>query len=903
MSKLDKAKESLIGKIDDLFGFNLSNRQDGISYDFGQYRLNKLYKPLVKYFIDQYMSHLEQYSQQEAEKILWLFSDFFSLYYSNWDFWYFKNKFSTYQYRIPYSGKDTEFWRATKDCYYVKTSDVVNDMAVSLWGIFENREVQIKMFKKTESIKTDSGEDKYTFDTQIEDIIDEESEEVIWYKVTFINYEESKDTKKQKETMISDVLESKWIQYSNPAIKKSIDEFLKKRGRDYFIHKRLKAFLTEELERYFFQMLKTDIQAKADILSIQKKIEEIKAKYSDDPAVIDFKIGQLMKESQSDVKLSLYETSYLWILNFVNILADLEEFKAKLWNKKRKIVKQEYCITIGKIIEYETLVPRKNEIFKEILSNEWQINEWDELLKAWHKHLDKITLNWVKSELQSWLINISKNMVVDTKYFDKSSKLYQTLQERWQKKLYEEWSKLDGILIKSENYQWLNVLTKDYKESIDMFYIDPPYNTWNDWFPYKDDFESSTWCSMIKDRLSLAKELSQSHTSLFSSIDDNENENLWRIIKDIYWEKNIETVIREKTDWRNNKINNNAVSTSKWIHEYIKIWFVNRKIAEFWKIFRIPTWKQEYWNPDNDPRGNWMSGIISLEEAKSDSSAENYYTVPNSLSKEVLEKIKNDFWIEFKREITREWYISPKQFETLLLKNEIYIPKWWEWVPRIKIFVNQPKAFDFESIIKNIGDIKDDEMKSYLYSRLLYWVMWSLWSMWKSLKEELLPMFWLSYHLELEKYTPKPLKLIQELIRVWTKSEWIVCDFFSGTWTTGIATIKLNHDDNSKWTRKFIVMEIQDWFEKVIVPRFKKTIFSKEREEWKPKWIDGYWWYFSYLYLNQYENRFNAWWYLDNLEWDINQLSNTDVTKLWDIKQILFPLSQLKDRIYGLDDE
>jgi hypothetical protein len=78
------------------------------------------------------MKHLGDYTEQEAEKILGLFTDFYSLYYSNGDFGYFKNKFSTYQYRIPYSGKDTEFRRATKDCYYVKTSDVVNDMAVSL---------------------------------------------------------------------------------------------------------------------------------------------------------------------------------------------------------------------------------------------------------------------------------------------------------------------------------------------------------------------------------------------------------------------------------------------------------------------------------------------------------------------------------------------------------------------------------------------------------------------------------------------------------------------------------------------------------------------------------------------------------------------------------------------------
>jgi hypothetical protein len=59
----------------------------------------------------------------------------------------------------------------------------------------------------------------------------------------------------------------------------------------------------------------------------------------------------------------------------------------------------------------------------------------------------------------------------------------------------------------------------------------------------------------------------------------------------------------------------------------------------------------------------------------------------------------------------------------------------------------------------------------------------------------------------------------------------------------------------------------------------------------------------EYLTLNQYEDRFNAWWYLDTIEWEISQVSNTDSEKIWDIKQLLFPLSQLKERIYNLDDE
>jgi len=78
-----QSKEKLINKIDDLFGFNLSNKIDGVSYDFGQYRLNKLYKPLVKYFIEQFVNHTQEHSDIDKDKIFGLFTDFFSLYFHN----------------------------------------------------------------------------------------------------------------------------------------------------------------------------------------------------------------------------------------------------------------------------------------------------------------------------------------------------------------------------------------------------------------------------------------------------------------------------------------------------------------------------------------------------------------------------------------------------------------------------------------------------------------------------------------------------------------------------------------------------------------------------------------------------------------------------------------------------
>lgn len=877
MAKLDQAKEQLITKIDELFGFNLSNKQDGVSYDFWQYRLNKLYKPLVKYFIEQFLTHLEGYTPQEAEKVLGLFSDFFSLYYSNGDFGYFKNKFSTYQYRIPYSGKDTEFWRATKDCYYVKTSDVVNDMAVSLGGMFDGKEISLKLFKKTESTTTESWEEKYVFDIQIEEIIDEESGEMTGYKITFINREESSDRRTTKEAKIKEFLQDQWIDYNTPGIKKTIDEFLKKRGRDYFIHKRLKAFLTEELERYFFQMLKTDLQAKADILSIQTKIEEIKAKYSDDPSVIDFKIGQLIKESQGDIQLSLYETAYLWILNYINILADLEEFKAKLWNKKRKIIKQEYCITIGKILEYEYLIPRKNEMLQEIVQNKAQLKEREELLEAWHKHLEKITLDWVIWELTSGMVNMATNMVVDTKHFDKSSKLYQTLHERWQKKLYEDGAKLDWILIKSENYQGLNVLLDDYKNQIKTTYIDPPYNTWGDWFPYKDDYMSSSWIWMMKERLLLSKFLMKDKwvqaISIWDAKDNTEQHRLKLVLEEFFGKENIDTVIWKKVSWDLTE-NSKRVSRIKWIHEYIEFAYEDKEKTLFDKMMKLPNWKNIYWNKDNDERWWWKWWRPWLPEDKSNKESENYYTIPNDLNQDVIKVFKEKFGKEFKISHTKERFFSKNEFENLLLDNKVYLPKDGYGTPEIKKFQNQKHPSFFDSILE-----------------------W-FWSLSTAKKLELESMFWESDIIN--KLTPKPSWLIAEIIRSTKETDYdIILDYFSGTWTTWIATIWLNKESNLNL--KFISLEMWSFFDDILLKRYKNYLFSNKRENRMPVW-EWVSWYFSYIYLNQYEDWFNSGWYLDSIEWDINQLNNTDLEQVSDIKQILFPLSQLKEKIYWLDD-
>ena len=84
---------------------------------------------------------------------------------------------------------------------------------------------------------------------------------------------------------------------------------------------------------------------------------------------------------------------------------------------------------------------------------------------------------------------------------------------------------LDGVLINSENFGALNLLQARYKEQVKTVYIDPPYNTGNDGFLYRDSFQHSSWLSFMYDRLAYAKELMSNKGVIFSSIDDNELKN------------------------------------------------------------------------------------------------------------------------------------------------------------------------------------------------------------------------------------------------------------------------------------------------------------------------------------------------------------------------------------------
>lgn len=341
----------------------------------------------------------------------------------------------------------------------------------------------------------------------------------------------------------------------------------------------------------------------------------------------------------------------------------------------------------------------------------------------------------------------------------------------------------DNLIIKGNNLLVLHSLKSEFAGMIKLIYIDPPYNTGNDGFKYNDNFSHSTWLTFMKNRLEIAKDLLKDDGVVFVQCDDKEQAYLKVLMDNIFGRENLESVIWKKIDPKFDK-NTNAkiVTRTKRIHEYIHIAFKNKDNTEFGKIKKFPNWKNEYNNIDNDPRGNYKQGIISFEEGhkKEDKNSQYYYTIT----------------LPSGRKMTRHFFVLKDEFDELLKDNRIYFPKNGDGVPAIKIFENEKKDFFFETILEGVGSLNSAKKEiAELYD----------------CKEDEIPFA-----------TPKPVLLMQEIIRAVTKKDDVILDYHAGSGTTGHAVLNLNEEDGGN--RKFILIEQMDYIKTVTTHRIKEVI-------------------------------------------------------------------------------
>ncbi|GAA8363716.1 site-specific DNA-methyltransferase [Helicobacter pylori] len=332
-----------------------------------------------------------------------------------------------------------------------------------------------------------------------------------------------------------------------------------------------------------------------------------------------------------------------------------------------------------------------------------------------------------------------------------------------------------NYLIKGNNLIALHSLKKKFAKQVKCIYIDPPYNTGNDSFNYNDNFNHSSWLVFMKNRLEVAREFLSDDGVIFVQCDDNEQAYLKVLMDEIFLRENFDAII-----WRKIEENASSGGTMKITHiirkdhEHILIYYKNKADFRTNKFLELPNFDNDYKNLDNDPRGEFKAGSISM---KGTINSKNYYSVTTPGD----------------RVVTRVWRIDKDEFNKLHEDNRIYYGKDGNGIPQIKIFLQEMREITPKSIFENLGSLYD--AKEYELGKMFD-------------KETIKDM------------TPKPEALISRILEVSTNENDLVLDFFAGSGTTCAVAHKMK--------RRYIGIEQMDYIETITKERLKKVIEGEQ---------------------------------------------------------------------------
>ena len=429
--------------------------------------------------------------------------NFFSRYYEDGDFVpQYRYSIKGHKYAIPYNGEEVKLYWANYEQYYTKTGLLFRDYtfkADSIKAIF-----RVVSAREEVGSKKATKERFFVLDDENPVEIGQDNCIIIRFQYRELNEEEVKayqveggsNTSKQekinqksfdrvleeiKNTQIKALL-MKTYKNDKPLLLYQLNRFSSKNTRDYFIHKNLKRFLSEQLD-YFI---------KSEVLSIETLEKE---KFLDKHITR----AKVVKEIGEDI---------------IDFLSQLEDFQKRLWEKKKFVINTEYVISLDKIKDYagEDFL---NEVIGCILKAQEQLKEWKELGFGMVEKEDDLILKRDLTGIEY------KKLPLDTKNFSQEfkEKLLERLTENNELDVI-----IDGLLIKSENWQALNLILEKYKEKVQTIYIDPPFNKEQDAdYLYNVKYKDSTWASILENRLGLAKGVLSDRGSIFVRCDYNGN--------------------------------------------------------------------------------------------------------------------------------------------------------------------------------------------------------------------------------------------------------------------------------------------------------------------------------------------------------------------------------------------
>ena len=566
---------------------------------------------------------------------------------------------------------------------------------------------------------------------------------------------------------------------------KNLNTFFVGMDSDYFIHKDLDRFLKTEQRRYIQNTILGDL-------------DTLLNPSPENPA---FAIATAFRNVTNEI---------------IALLVAVETFQKQLFLIKKKVITTDYLISVGKISKVTKDAPDQREaLIKQILKNEAQLNDW------------RNTFGIDIREQLPLLDGVYPTLPLDTRYFDDAFvdellSLFDDLE-----------SQIDGVLLNSENFQAMDLLMEKYRNSIRCVHIDPPYNTNTSGFLYKNDYQHSSWLTMMGNRLSLAEQLMGPDSCILCHIDEHEYENLFKVFNTLQT-KNQGTVVWDK---RNPVSGANRIATQ---HEYIvchskgNIKLHYRSLNREAILKKSETLLKKYKGPSPKCRKEFKKWLKNKHEFSGGERAFSEIDEEGLVYRKVhmgAPELRTDpkFFEPLIHPTTHEpclvpkngWGNAPEFMQGLLAKNQIIFGADETTQPQRKNYLKDYVATELSSLISS-GEKGKPQIEA----------------------------------LGLNFPFCHPVGLYENLVwAVTPEVKGITLDFFAGSGTTGHAILNLNKTDNGN--REFILVEMGDYFESTLKERIRRVMFSENWKDGKPdakKKIDGTVGIVKYQRLEQYED-------------------------------------------------
>ncbi len=545
-------------------------------------------------------------------------------------------------------------------------------------------------------------------------------------------------------------------------LEKHLADYTARNTFDYFIHKDLGGFLRRELDFFI----------KNEVLHLD-----------------DLEAAPEADWRQQQARLRAIRAIAHRVIRF---LAQIEDFQKKLWLKKKFVTRCDYLITLDRL---------PAALLQEVAASAAQREEWVRLL-ALNEIAADLGRTGYSEPLTVEFLKENLSLPLDTRNFGEE------FRRKVMAGIENEGATLGGTVIQSENANGMSFITTREKGSIDACYFDPPYNTGNNGFAYKDSFQSSSWLAMIQERLFALRQLVRESGSIWASIDDREVCNLrWAMTRALPSESFVSDIALVNNF--KGRQDRDHVATA---HEHLLLFAM----------------------PDFDSNGFPLTDDQVEAYSEEDERGEKYQL------RDLRKRGGNDsrelrpqlyfplFWDEGGKRMTLERN-SPSDVE-ILPKRSDGSDGCWRWgvatvrknleiIEGIQVRETGRWNASYRVYLETDGEERTSKPKSVWFG--------SKYSSDRGIKElrKTLP--------DVSFVGPKSPELIRDILLHATTPGDTILDFFAGSGTTGHAVISQNREDNG--TRKYVLVEMGEHFDTVLVPRLKKVIYAKDWKEGKPQ--------------------------------------------------------------------